>query len=330
MTAGTVRDSVRVTIAVPTFRRPADLRALLPALLAQAQAVADAPGGGWAADVLVVDNDPATSAAAVVAELASPVLRYVSEPEPGIATVRNRAIREAAGSRLLAFIDDDERPHDRWLESLLTTWRATGAAAVSGRVLAEYAGELDPWIRAGEFFRRRSLPTGTEIQTAAAGNLLVDLDQVRRHGVGFPTDLGLGGGEDTVFSRALARAGGRMVWCDESVVVDQVPVARMTRSWVLTRAWSHGNASALTDLRLASGPGERARVRVRGLARGAARVAGGVLRWAWGVLARSDRHQARGLRAALRGAGMLGAVLGIAYEEYARTTGSRLRLGRRR
>lgn len=329
MSSDTGPDAVRVTIAVPTFRRPADLRALLPQLLAQARAATDRPGGAWAVDVLVVDNDPGASGAAVVAELSCPELRYVTEPEPGIATVRNRALREAAGSRLLAFIDDDERPGERWLEALLSTWRTTGAAVVSGRVLAEYAGELDPWIRAGEFFRRRSLPTGTAITTAAAGNLLLDLDQVRQHGVRFPTDLGLSGGEDTVFSRALVRAGGRMVWCDESVVVDQVPQARMTRRWVLTRAWSHGNASARTDLRLAAGPGERARVRVRGLAGGAVRVAGGVARWGLGVLARSDRHQARGLRAALRGAGMLGAACGVGYEEYARGSGARLRLVRR-
>jgi succinoglycan biosynthesis protein ExoM len=329
VSTGTGQDAVRVTIAVPTFRRPEDLRALLPQLLAQAEAVTGRPGGEWAVDVLVVDNDPAASGAAVVTELSCPALRYVTEPGPGIATVRNRAVQEAADARLLAFIDDDERPREHWLEALLGTWRATGAAVVSGRVLAEYAGELDPWIRAGEFFRRRSLPTGTAITTAAAGNLLLDLDQVRQLRVRFPTDLGLSGGEDTVFSRALVRAGGRMVWCDESVVVDQVPQARMTRRWVLTRAWSHGNASALTDLRLATGPGARARVRVRGLTGGLARVVGGVARWGLGVLTRSDRHQARGLRAALRGAGMLGAVCGVAYEEYARSTGSRLRLVRR-
>jgi hypothetical protein len=228
---------------------------------------------------------------------------------------------------VLAFIDDDERPTDGWLRHLLDTWAASGAAAVSGRVLAEYAGDLDPWIRAGEFFVRRRMPTGTEIDVAACGNLLLDLDQVRALGVRFASTLGLGGGEDTLFSRQLARAGGRMVWCDESAAIDVVPAERMTRTWVLTRAWSHGNASVLIDLHLTTGGPARLALRIRGAGRGLLRVAGGAARWAWGVLSRSRRHQARGLRAACRGAGMIGGACGLVYVEYARS-GRRWRLAR--
>jgi GT2 family glycosyltransferase len=309
--------AVPVTVAIPTYRRPDDLGLLLPLVLEQARELG--ADGRWAVDVLVVDNDPEGSGAAAVRRHEAPGLRYVVEPAPGIAAVRNRALDETAGARLLAFIDDDERPLPGWLGELLATWSATGAAAVSGVILAEYAGELDPWIRAGEFFVRRRMPTGTGIAVAACGNLLLDLDQVRRSGVRFEAALGLGGGEDTLFSRRLALAGGRMVWCDESAAVDRVPAERMTRRWVLTRAWSHGNAAVLTDLRLAASRPARLAVRVRGVIRGALRVAGGAVRWCWGVLRRSDRHRARGLRAVLRGAGMIGGACGLVYQEYARS-----------
>jgi hypothetical protein len=162
------------------------------------------------------------------------------------------------------------------------------------------------------------MPTGTEIDVAAAGNLLLDLDQVRRAGVRFETTLGLAGGEDTLFSRALVRAGGTMVWCDESAAVDFVPPERMTRAWVLTRAWSHGNAAVLTDLRLTPEASARLVVRTRWSARGLVRIAGGVTRWCVGLLTRSPRHRARGLRAACRGAGMVGGACGLAFVEYAR------------
>ncbi|WP_369257926.1 glycosyltransferase family 2 protein [Geodermatophilus amargosae] len=320
--------TVRVTVAVPTYRRPEDLRALLPLLVQQAREV---PAGRYVVDVLVVDNDPDGGAAATAAEAARAAgaaegeLRYAAEPTPGIAAVRNRALTEAAGARLLAFLDDDERPEPGWLAALLDTWSATGAAAVSGVVLAGYAGELDPWIRAGGFFVRRRMPTGTGIDVAACGNLLLDLQQVRALGLRFEPALGLGGGEDTLFSRTLARAGGRMVWCDESVVVDRVPAERMTRTWVLTRAWSHGNAAVLTDLRLAPGTSARLRIRASGLARGLARGGGGGLRWGWGLVSRSARHQARGLRTLLRGAGMAAGACGLVFEEYGRS-GRRWRL----
>ncbi|MGY1673830.1 glycosyltransferase family 2 protein [Geodermatophilus sp. SYSU D00710] len=310
-------DTVRVTVAVPTFRRPDELRALLPLLLAQASEVSSAPDSRYLADVLVVDNDPERSAAAVVSGMVG--VRYAAEPTPGIAAVRNRALDEAAGARVLAFIDDDERPAEGWLAHLLETWTASGAAAVAGVVLTEFAGQLDPWIRAGDFFSRRRMPTGTAIDVAASGNLLLDLDQVREAGVRFESALGLGGGEDNLFSRHLARAGGRMVWCDESAAVDHVPAARMTRAWVLTRACSHGNSTVLVDLRLTSGSRARLARRARGAARGVLCVGGGAARWGWGLLTRSRRHQARGLRYVFRGAGMIGGACGLTYQEYARS-----------
>lgn len=318
--------ALRVTVAVPTFRRPTDLAALLPLLCAHADELG-ADAGRYRCEVLVVDNDPGRSGEEIAATFAGRGVRYAAEPTPGIAAVRNRALDEASGSRLVAFIDDDERPRDQWLVHLVRTWEDTRAAAVSGRVLAEYDGELDPWIRAGDFFVRRRMPTGSDIDVAAAGNLLLDLQQVRAVGVRFESALGLGGGEDTLFSRSLARAGRRMVWSDESAVVDRVPRERMTRRWVLTRAWSHGNATVLTDLRLSSGAGARAAIRARALARGLLRIGGGAARWGWGRVRGSLRHRARGLRALLRGAGMVAAALGVVYEEYARD-GRRWRIAR--
>jgi succinoglycan biosynthesis protein ExoM len=310
--------AVTVTVAVPTYRRPDDLAVLLPALIEHIDGMTAVSDGRWSVEILVVDNDSAASAAAIVQQAGGPRVRYVVEPTPGIAAARNRALDEAAGSRLLAFIDDDERPLAGWLSSLLDTWSETGAAAVSGCVVTDFAGELDPWIGAGDFFVRRNMPTGTELDVAACGNLLLDLDQIRRMGVRFETTLGLAGAEDTLFSRQLARLGGRMVWCNESAAVDAVPPQRMTRAWVLTRAWSNGNAQVMTDLRLATTGWTRQALRLRGAAGGTVRLAAGAARSSWGVLTRSREHQARGMRVALRGAGMIGAALGVVFVEYAR------------
>lgn len=317
-------EPVRVTIAVPTFHRPAELTALLPMLLAHADEVerpAEVPSATrWVADVLVVDNDPDGSGRPAVDAIGDDRIRYVVEAHPGISAVRNRALDEGASSRLLAFIDDDEHPHDGWLSFLLQTWEATGApAAVSGRVVASFAGPLDPWLAAGSFYTRRSMPTGTAIDVAAAGNLLLDLDQVRASGVRFADDLGLSGGEDTLFSRQLHAAGHRMVWCDESVITDLVPVERMTRRWVLRRAWSHGNSASVLRVRLAGGGVRALGARAASLAGGVARIAGGAVRWGVGVLTRSLRHQARGARAVWRGGGMVSGAAGMVYQEYART-----------
>lgn len=305
-----------LVVAMLTYRRPAELERGLPLVFDHVRALRGVTGS-----VLIVDNDPEASARATVEALAGEsevVVRYVVEPTPGIAAARNRAIDESAASDLLVFIDDDEHPTIAWLAPLVDTWRLTGASAVMGRVISEFDDELDPWIAAGEFFRRRSMPTGTEISVAAAGNLLIDRVQLHRLDVRFDERLGLGAGEDSLFSQQLVRRGGRIAWCEESVAVDRVPRERMSRRWVLDRARSHGNAETVVGLHLARTSAERARVRAAAAARGTVRVAGGSARYTYGLVTRSLRHQARGLRTAHRGIGIVTGAAGVTVKEYAR------------
>jgi succinoglycan biosynthesis protein ExoM len=303
-----------LVIAVLTFRRPGDIADALPLLVAQAAGLGvSGPGADLAVSVLVVDNDPERSAEQVVSAFAatSPVpVRYVGEPEPGISAARNRALAEATDRDLLVFVDDDERPSPQWLDSLLSTYAEHGSAAVVGPVVSEFEVEPEPWIRAGEFFTRRRMPTGTAIDVAATNNLLLDLRQVRALGLTFDLSFGIGGGEDTLFTRSLHQGGGRLVWCDEAVVIDVVPRSRITRRWVVHRRFSSGNSWSLTSLALAGSAGRRTRVRLSASARGLLRVAGGAARYLLGVLRRSTRDQASGVKTLARGAGMLAGAWG--------------------
>lgn len=307
-----------LVIAVLTFRRPGDIAAALPLLVAQAGTVQQP---GFAVEVLVVDNDPAASARETVERFAAgstvPV-RYVVEPVAGISAARNRALAEAADRDLLVFIDDDERPTATWLRSLLETYRATGSAAVVGPVVSEFEVAPEPWITAGRFFVRRRMPTGSALDVAATNNLLLDLRQVRRHGLTFDLAFGTGGGEDTMFTRTLHRLGAAMTWCDEAVVIDVVPRSRLTRRWVTHRAFSSGNSWSLTSLALAASASGRARVRAHATALGLVRVAGGAARFLVGLPTRSLALRARGVRTLARGAGMLAGAWGYSYQEYRR------------
>lgn len=323
----TTEDAARlpaVTIGVPTYRRPGVLPGLFAELCAQADDLlggAGRPAVAGSVRVLVADNDPDRSARDTVADLAragtGPELRYAGEPVAGIAAVRNRLLDETADQDLLLSLDDDERPRPGWARHLVETWQRTGAAFVAGRVVPEYTGEIDPWLLAGRFFVRRQLPTGTEVPFAAGGNMLLDLEQVRASGVRYRADFGLSGGEDTVFTKELRASGRSIVWCNESEAVDVVPAERQSRRWVLTRALSHGNSTVLSDTVLAPGP-RRPAVRVRAAAGGLLRLAGGGARAGLGVLGRVPVHQARGLRTASRGAGMLLGAAGWSYLEYGR------------
>jgi GT2 family glycosyltransferase len=300
-----------VIVAVLTYRRPVELAALLPELSRQAS-------GRPAVRVLVIDNDPAASGSAVAAAANDPAVRYVHEPRPGIAAARNRALDEAASYDLLVFIDDDEWPNPTWLESLLEVHHRTASAAVVGPVISEYAAQPDPWIKAGRFFDRRRLPSGTQIDVAATNNLLLDLRQVRAFGLRFDEEFGLSGGSDTLFTRELHRRGGKLVWCDEAIVIDQVPMERLTRRWVLLRALRSGNSWSRTSLKLSSSVVSRSLVRVRLTGRGVLRTASGAGQYVVGFVSRNTARRARGSRTAARGIGMLSGAYGYVYSEYRR------------
>ncbi|WP_010533414.1 glycosyltransferase family 2 protein [Brachybacterium squillarum] len=305
-------------IAVPTFRRPAQLARLLAAIPERVQELA-ATEPELTVDVLVVDNDPEGSASAVVAAAEGPVpLRHVVEATPGIAAVRERALRESGQSDLLVFIDDDEVPRARWLTALLEVWRAHRPAAVAGRVVSLLPEGLDPWIVASGTFRRPERPTGARLDAAATGNLLLDLRRVRAAGIGFDPARGLSGGEDTLFTRRLAAAGETLVWCGESVTEDEVVPERLTRDWALRRAVSTANSTVDTALHLASGGAGRLRVRARYVLGGAARLLAGRGRELLGRATGNLVHEARGARAAARGRGMVSGALGQRVQEYAR------------
>jgi len=323
-----------LTIAVLTFRRPRDLDAVLPALVEQARGV---HALGVEARVLVVDNDAAGSgrgrveAAALAA--ADPVdgvrpvtVDYVVEATPGIASARNRALAESAESDLLVFIDDDERPSERWLAALLALQAESGAAAVVGPVRSEYEVEPEPFIVEGRFFVRRRLATGTPVDVAATNNLLLDLAVVRRQGLAFDVALGQLGGEDTLFTRSLVAGGGTIVWCAEAVVTDVVPAHRVTRRWVVQRAYSSGNGWSLTSVMLSARGASRLGTRLRLSAKGGVRVVGGLARYALGTVSRplgrrSLGQRARGIRTTARGAGMVAGAWGAGYREYGRVDG---------
>lgn len=310
-----------ILIAVLTYRRPEDIALALPRLAAQAVALNIVPGRPHAS-VLVIDNDPEAGAQATVDQLAGTLpaglVRYVHEPRPGIAAARNRALSEAASSELLVFIDDDEVPSERWLAQLVELQAATGAAAVVGPVVSEYENEPDPWIEAGGFFRRRRLATGSRLDVAATNNLLLDLAQVRAMGLNFDERFGLSGGSDTLFTKQLVQRGGKMLWCDEAVVVDRVPSSRLTRSWVLRRALRSGNSATRVSLELAESTTTRAKARGSSLAAGSLRLVGGTARLGVGALTGSAAHHAMGSRTLARGLGMASGAFGYVYSEYRR------------
>ena len=337
---------MHLTIAMLTYRRNDYLAQVIPELLAQADDVCDAQ---TTVSVLIVDNDPQAGARAVVEaaraalagqqpETAEPPgaadsgamavtsrLVYVHEPEPGIVAGRNRALSQAHGSDALIFIDDDEIPSPGWLKALVSTWRAQGCAAVTGPTPPTFEVDPSPWVTASGAFDSWEAADGAQVRSADTGNLLLDLAVVERLGLRFDPRYGLTGGEDSLFTRQLTRAGGIIRFAAGAVVTKRVPAARARRTWVLERSLRSGSSWARVRIDTA-GPadggasGRLARLRLR-LGYGAKGLAKAGVDGARAGLARIRGDvpaQARYEVSSRGGLGMVVGALGVHVREYGR------------
>jgi succinoglycan biosynthesis protein ExoM len=228
-----------ISVCICTFKRPAMLLDLLDALGRQ---VLVEPRQSL--ELVVVDNDPAHSARAVLQQWRAPagvVLRYFHVPQPNIAVARNTTIAHARGE-WIAFIDDDESPAVDWLQQLLATQQRCQADVVFGPVVPRYRPDTPDWVKQGRFFERPRHASGTPIdeREARTGNVLLRASALRAMPGPFDEAFGRTGGEDSVLFRDLIAQSLTLVWCDEAPVSEEVPADRATARWLLRRSYRVG------------------------------------------------------------------------------------------
>ena len=123
-----------VTVVVPTYRRPQQLRRCLEALATQTLREP------W--EVIVVDDgSPQPFSAADLPAADRLALRVIRQENAGPAAARNRGVREARGE-FVAFTDDDCRPEPGWLGTLVDAVRQRPGALVGGTTFNGLTDEL--------------------------------------------------------------------------------------------------------------------------------------------------------------------------------------------
>lgn len=244
-----------IWIAIPTFRRPAQLRHLLETL---PQVVRDHD-----VMLLVADNDPVgQEGAAVVQQLLasdySLPITLLPVPEPGLCAVRNAIIATALGDmamRFLAMIDDDEWPQPGWLDALLACQEQIGADVVAGPVDSMFIGPAPRWAAQTLVFRAEERPRGATDMLWASNNLLIRRRALEMLGPPwFDPQFNRSGGEDLDYLSRLARAGARFGWAPDARVSEWVPPERARLSWVLKRMWRIGCTETIARRKATSMP----------------------------------------------------------------------------
>jgi glycosyltransferase involved in cell wall biosynthesis len=229
-----------VTVVVCTYNRAGLLRDALASLAGLET------GGRFSYEVLVVDNASTDETPAVVEEAAPgyPVpFRWVREARPGVACARNRGIREARGT-WVAFFDDDQVADPRWLAELWALAHEKGARCVGGanrlllppggprelsdpcRGLLGQSGRCDGPRR----YHRRCAP-GT-------GNLLIQRSVFDQVGA-FNEDLREAGEDADLFRRV--HAAGIDAWHAPRAISNHVvPAYRLTEKYLRWKALLNG------------------------------------------------------------------------------------------
>lgn len=228
----------RVTIMIPTQRRPEGLAVAARSVFAQA-------GVDFAAlELVIVDNDQVPSAKPVVDDLAKtapfPVI-YVNEKRPGVAFARNAGMARASGE-FIAFLDDDEEAPAGWLAALLAAQARYEADVVFGPVktrapdhIVEHRDYLERF-----FSREGPAEAGVLDHYYGCGDSLMRRAALPDPVAPFAVERNHIGGEDDMLFGHMQAAGARFAWEPAAWVWEEPVPSRMTLAYTIPRAFAYG------------------------------------------------------------------------------------------
>lgn len=227
-----------ISVCICTFKRAELLTKLLTALQNQQTE------GFFTYSIVIADNDANRSAEIVARSFQNsnnPAITYCVEPQQNIALVRNKAVQNASGD-MIAFIDDDEFPNDRWLLNLFKALETYSAAGILGPVNPYFDPEPPAWIKKGKFFDRPDHGTGYKLNwpEARSGNVLFKKEIISGLDAPFRSNFNTAG-EDVDFFCRMMEKGHVFIWCSEAAVHEVVPASRCTSSYMLRRALLRGS-----------------------------------------------------------------------------------------
>jgi glycosyltransferase involved in cell wall biosynthesis len=304
-----VENQLNIAVVIITYKRPDGLRKLLDGLMYQD--VAGTPIK--ALNIIVVDNDPAGSAARVVAEFGdSGLIRLVClhETRQGIPMARNRGMLHAIGTNdYFAFIDDDEFPTPTWIRTLVTVAFDEHSDCVLGPVIPVFPEGTPRWISGSRVFEGWSHPDRSPIGKAASNNVLVRCAFIREHQITFDERMRVTGGSDYRFFRECVAVGMVIHWSSEAKVFEDIPRSRIQWRWMAQRQIRLGNTFAV-DARLSRRLPRIARLYAVGVARAVIGFLG------LATFAVSSRWGSSAAMHFLRGIGIVSGLHGYRHDEY--------------
>jgi GT2 family glycosyltransferase len=230
-----------LAVFVPTFRRPVKLVQTLESL--------------WNQDIIesfliaIADNDAISregeSAARSWADCRgfSERLLTLVVPERGISQCRNAGLQAIINLypsvAFVAMIDDDARAGPGWLRHLVGMQRKFNAELVGGPVIYDFPADSSDSLQSAPMFNVPKYKAGYVDRLRGSGNCLLATSLLQTMmPQPFDEKFGLSGSEDVDFFERCARLGAKSAWAPDALVFETVPPERLSRDWLLNRAYS--------------------------------------------------------------------------------------------
>ena len=227
-----------LVVAICTLNRPDGLRILLTELHSQLKLL------GTQTLVLVVDNSTDGNAIWVKSDpLIGPLVEYLHVNHGGLSSARNAAIDFARKLRTaLAFIDDDEVPHEKWLNTAQSVNLFSNNEILAGPVIPDFGNnEWDPSLVI-KYWGRQTRGNGDLVAGFVGDGNIVYPSSLMLSGLEYSQDFSFTGGQDTDFLLRAKKMGYKIRNLNDLAVTERVPPFRQSLSYLFDRSF-HSSSS---------------------------------------------------------------------------------------
>lgn len=239
---------IKYSICILTYKRPKLLEKLLKSLELQEKIDKNE------FEIIIVDNDEYLGGKIIVERHKTKFnslykIRYYTQPVKNLSMSRNLALQESLGSYIL-FIDDDEYADKLWAYSLINGIINYEADVAFGRLELEFSSEVPEYIRCRDYFFPKNLETGSEAQIFYSGNVIIKKSIFEELRITFDEEFGLTGGEDSHLFQRFKDSGKKLIFINEAIIYEYVPLERGNLKYLLKRNLRSGNGYVLRNINL--------------------------------------------------------------------------------
>jgi len=234
---------MEISICICTRKRPQGLKRLLESILSMEPVECDC-----AVKLNIVENDDQPTLASYIEEIKtkSPYpVNYFVEPEVGISSARNKAVKESAGSDYCLFLDDDVVVDKDCLNELYRVVKEYNADGAWGQTLPSFENDVEPFIE--KFHTQPVKNYGEIVESPATNALLIKKEWLDKIEGPFDARLNFTGGEDIFLTSQLTKRGAVIRYNPHAITKEMVPQNRTKLTYIIKRAFRNSNTYILVE-----------------------------------------------------------------------------------